>query len=177
MTSHAWVRSSLLALLLAGGSAASAQEAAAPRYSADDLAAILKPRELTRSLLAGEGPAPGEPGSGVVPDLSILFPFNSAELTPDARAQLDELGQALQREDMRDFGFLIGGHTDVIGSDSFNDDLSRRRAAAVASYLSDSFGIERRRLEAVGYGERELADPANPTSGQNRRVEIRTGAP
>jgi hypothetical protein len=91
----------LLALVLAaavGTGAALAQERE-PAFSADDLIRILKPVELgaTRSLSPGTGPTPepGTAGSGLLPDLKVLFPFNSAELTVDTRRQLDELGQAL----------------------------------------------------------------------------------
>ena len=152
-------------------------------YTADELAAILN-RDAgsaaitdpvtTRGLTAGQGTEAGAPGSGVVPDLRVTFAFGSADLTPQARAQLDELGQALQMDALRSFRFRVSGHTDAVGSDQYNEWLSQERAASVASYLASQHGIESQRLEAIGFGEREMADPQDPSSGVNRRVEIRT---
>lgn len=162
--------------------------AATPSYSADELASILKPGGgggiRTRSLRPGQGSGEGAganavanagaAGSGVVPDLKIQFGLNSADLTRGAKATLDELGKAMQRDDLRTLRFQVAGHTDAKGSDKANEELSRRRAASVAAYLRDGFGIERDRLEAIGYGEKAPIDPKNPTSAANRRVEVRT---
>jgi outer membrane protein OmpA-like peptidoglycan-associated protein len=144
--------------------------------SADEFAAILAPttRIRTRSLVAGEGVEPGEPGSGVVPDLKIQFGSNSADLSPDARATLDALAEAMNREELRELRFEVAGHTDAKGSDKYNQELSRRRAASVVGYLAEDRGVGGGRLRAVGYGESRLVDPANPNSGANRRVEVRT---
>ena len=154
----------------------------APTYTADELAAILSrnaeppasPTVTTRGLTAGTGTEAGAPGSGVVPDLRVTFAFGSANLTPSARAQLDELAQALQTDALRSARFQISGHTDAVGSDQYNEWLSQERAAAVASYLSSERGVESQRLQPVGMGEQQMADPQDPTSGVNRRVEIRT---
>lgn len=149
-----------------------------PAFSAGDLIRILKPAELgaTRSLSPGTGPAPepGTAGSGLLPDLKVLFPFNSAELTPDTRRQLDELGRALASNELASFRFELAGHTDAVGSDTYNDELSAKRAAAVAGYLERQFGIEPQRLEPRGYGKSRLLDVAEPASARNRRVEIVT---
>ena len=158
-----------------------------PSYSADELASILKPGGgiRTRSLRAGQGTSDGAAsanaganagaaGSGIVPDLKIQFGLNSAELTRGAKATLDELGKALQRDDLRSLRFRVAGHTDAKGSDKANEELSRRRAASVVAYLQQGFGIEGERLEAVGFGEKELMDWKNPNNSANRRVEVRT---
>ena len=144
-----------------------------PTFNADELAAILAPVR-TRGLTAGAGIEPGSPGSGVVPDLKVRFGFDSAEIDPGAKAQLDELGRALQTEALRSYRFRIAGHTDAAGSDQYNEWLSQQRASAVASYLMDQHGVTSDRLQAQGLGERELADPQNPRAGANRRVEVRT---
>ncbi len=178
----------LLALVLAASACngtAPAQERE-PAFSADDLVSILKPAvprrgstRGTRSLSPATGaeeprPAPGTPGSGLVPDLRVLFPFNSAELTPGTRRQLDELGRALTSDELAPFRFELAGHTDAVGSDAYNADLSARRAKAVADYLESRYGIDPQRLEPRGYGKARLLDPAAPTSGRNRRVEVVT---
>lgn len=166
---------SALGLVLGGGSAWA--QANAPAYSTEQLIGILKPKlGATRSLSPGTGaaPPPGSTGSGLLPDLRILFPFNSAELTPDTIQQLDRLGSALQSGDLMTFRFEIGGHTDAAGPDGYNEGLSERRAAAVTGYLEQTYGIDSARLEPRGYGKSQLIDPANPTSARNRRVEVKT---
>lgn len=142
-------------------------------YGADDLVAILRPMK-TRSLTPGSGPQPGALGSGVVPDLAIHFGFNSAELTPEARAQLDELAEALKSDALATFSFQINGHTDAAGSERYNEWLSQERASSVVSYLTEEHGIDAARLEAAGFGERQLVDAGEPMAQANRRVEVRT---
>lgn len=142
-------------------------------YRADDLRAILTPVR-TRSLTAGSGPEPGQPGSGVVPDLKITFEFGSAKLTPQAIAQLDELAVAMKDDMLKTFRFEVNGHTDAVGSDKYNSWLSGERAASVANYLTDQHGIDPSRLDAEGWGETTLAMPEDPKHWSNRRVEIKT---
>lgn len=166
----------VLALLLGFGSAWSQEHS--PAYTKDNLVGILKPDlGATRSLSPSTGTSavtPGTTGSGLLPDLKILFPFNSAELTQDTLLQLDELGAALQSNDLLTYRFEIAGHTDAAGPDGYNDGLSERRAAAVTGYLEQTYGIDSQRLQARGYGKRQLIDPGNPTGARNRRVEIKT---
>lgn len=171
--------------LAAGG--AFAQEVG-PALSADELARVLAPaaaavadagRPRTRGLRPGgevvaAAPAPGTAGSGVVPDLRLLFPYDSAELTPATRARLDELGRALKKDALKGYGFEIAGHTDAAGEDRYNMGLSRRRAEAVVGYLGKAHRVGKGRLESRGYGETALAVPAEPASARNRRVEVRT---
>ena len=105
-------------------------------------------------------------------DMRIQFEFGSAELTPDAKKVLDELGAALQSEELEAFEFSLVGHTDAVGSDADNLALSQSRAQAVKDYLIGQFGIDSARLSASGVGESDLADPSDPASGANRRVVI-----
>ncbi len=67
----------------------------------------------------------------------------------------------------------VAGHADARGSDSYNMDLSQRRALSVSNYLG-SHGVEPARLNAIGFGEtRPVGDNATASGqGQNRRVEI-----
>jgi len=110
----------------------------------------------------------------VAPSISfqIEFEFDSAELTPSARAQLDELAEALNSTQLAPFAFQINGHTDAVGPESYNETLSSRRAEAVKDYLMSRHGISAARLEARGLGERALLDASNPDAAVNRRVEI-----
>ncbi|MGR8931748.1 MAG: OmpA family protein [Gammaproteobacteria bacterium] len=104
--------------------------------------------------------------------LQILFDYDSAELTPTAKAQLKPIGNALASGELKGLKFKIEGHTDIIGSNDYNIDLSRRRALAVEQHLIDEYGIAPSALEIEGKGETGLADASNPTSEVNRRVRI-----
>jgi outer membrane protein OmpA-like peptidoglycan-associated protein len=106
--------------------------------------------------------------------LNVLFAVNSAELTPQARRLLDELGRALTSADLSPYRFRIEGHTDTTGSADYNMILSERRAQAVRDYLVQQFGISRTRLETVGLGQTRLAVPTgdNVNEPRNRRVHI-----
>lgn len=173
--------SGLLAVMLLSSADGSAQGRVG--YTAEQLIQMLKPAPAspavprTRGLrpVAGSGPGSSEgPAVGVVPDLQIMFAFNSADLTPEAKLLLDELGRALVSDELQRFRFRVAGYTDAVGGDAFNRSLSARRARSVVEYLTQSYGISTARLEALGLGESQLADPSNPSSAVNRRVEIRT---
>lgn len=105
-------------------------------------------------------------------DMRIQFEFGSARLTDSAKAVLNELGAALQSEQLAAYQFSLVGHTDAVGSEAANLKLSQARAASVKDYLIGQFHIDPVRLDASGVGESDLADPANPNSGLNRRVVI-----
>lgn len=105
-------------------------------------------------------------------DLTIFFAYDSAELLPEALPQVDALGEALRSPELLPHAFLIAGHTDAVGSASYNLDLSYRRALAVADYLVAYHGIDPARLVPHGWGEEYLKLPSDPGSGANRRVEV-----
>ncbi len=113
---------------------------------------------------------PDKPNPAI--DLTVEFAFDSAELTEQARAQLDELGWALHDGQLRTGRFALYGHTDAVGSDAYNLDLSRRRAEAVGRYLVRQFRIDRQRLALEGFGERRLKNRDTPFAAENRRVEV-----
>ncbi len=95
---------------------------------------------------------------------TVNFAFNSAQLDDAARATLRE--QANWIRQFPEVRFKVYGHTDAVGSDSYNKTLGRRRANAVVSYLS-SQGISRKRLQAVvSFGE---AQPLIVSQGRERR--------
>ncbi len=106
--------------------------------------------------------------------LSVHFAHDSAELSEQALAQLNPLGEALKSEQLAAFSFAIDGHTDASGSEQYNMTLSQRRALAVGNYLYANYGVDATRLNLTGKGESELYDAAQPRSGLNRRVQITT---
>ncbi|MGU3286056.1 OmpA family protein [Methylobacterium mesophilicum] len=107
-------------------------------------------------------------------DLRVNFDYNSANLTPSARSNLDEFARALSDPALASAQFVVEGHTDGTGSDAFNLDLSMRRARSVVDFLT-AHGIPTARLEAKGYGKlKPLVQDS--FSSQNRRVETRLRA-
>lgn len=102
----------------------------------------------------------------------IQFAWNSAQLAPDAYRLLDTLADALQDAALADKIVQIEGHTDSTGSSAYNHRLSSQRALAVQRYLHTAHGIPLSRIPAVGKGESELYDPAQPHSPINRRVQF-----
>ncbi len=123
---------------------------------------------ITRGLRVEASDPP--PATGV--QFKVQFAFGSAELTDEARAVLNELGTALNSDQLSPYRFRITGHTDAVGENRFNLSLSEQRARAVQNYLATNFGISRSRLESVGLGETMLLVPENPSADANRRVEI-----
>ena len=105
-------------------------------------------------------------------DLNVPFEYNSSHLAPEAVLQLEQLGNALLRDELSDFRFEIVGHTDSSGSADYNRSLSERRAESVRAFLIDK-GVAADRLDWTGYGEDEPLLPDDPGNPSNRRVEIR----
>lgn len=105
-------------------------------------------------------------------DLEIYFEYNSSAVTPDAEPELMKLGRVLTSSDLKGGVFLIGGHTDAKGSDSYNQGLSERRAASVKRFLRDRFDLPEDALVTAGYGEEELKNKDDPYAAENRRVQI-----
>jgi len=100
----------------------------------------------------------------------LLFGFDSDVVKGDARSNLNELARSLEKYD--ETNLLIVGHTDAVGTDSYNLDLSDRRAESAARYLK-SRGVQRR-IETAGRGEREPVASNESDRGRqrNRRVEV-----
>ena len=68
--------------------------------------------------------------------------------------------------------FLIAGHTDAAGTDSYNQSLSERRAEAVKIFLAQQFKLSSDQLVAIGFGKSQLKNTGNPLAAENRRVQI-----
>ena len=103
----------------------------------------------------------------------INFNFDSASIRSDSYALLDEFGKAFNKG-LREGVFIVAGHTDSKGTDSYNLDLSKRRAQAVADYLIYRHNIDPERLLVQGYGENiPIADnKLEEGRAKNRRVEF-----
>ena len=101
----------------------------------------------------------------------ILFDFNSSSLRPESQQTLADLASNFRN--YPDEQVTIEGHTDSVGTPSYNQTLSEQRASAVSSYLSTE-GVPSARITSIGYGEtRPKASNDTPEGRQlNRRVEI-----
>jgi outer membrane protein OmpA-like peptidoglycan-associated protein len=102
-------------------------------------------------------------------DLLVNFEFNSDQLTQAAKDNLNQFAKALQDPRLKGEDFEIDGHTDAVGAEVYNQDLSERRAHAVVSYLATQ-GVDTSTLTAKGFGKTKPR-VANPYSAENRRVE------
>jgi outer membrane protein OmpA-like peptidoglycan-associated protein len=105
-------------------------------------------------------------------DLEITFDYNSANISAKAKPAVEALGKALTDPDLKGSTFVVAGHTDAVGGENYNQDLSERRADAIKQYLVEKFGIAGTDLVTVGYGKAKLKDPSAPASGVNRRVQV-----
>ena len=147
------------------------------RPSADQIVKSLTPVDEPQSnfpatkgiRIEGQRPRTENPPSI---DLEVNFEYDSANLTPDARIVLDNLGKALTDPALKASRFLVAGHTDAAGGDAYNLALSARRAQAVADYLQREHAIPSSRLRIEGYGKSKLLDATNPLSAINRRVQV-----
>ena len=107
-------------------------------------------------------------------NLEIVFASGSTDLTPQAVAVLNQLGEALTNSQLAAYHFKIVGHTDTTGDAATNLSLSQQRAQAVEAYLNSKFGVADARLQATGVGEADLLVQTPPQTPElrNRRVEI-----
>jgi outer membrane protein OmpA-like peptidoglycan-associated protein len=132
-------------------------------------------------------PRPGEdlpteirqtPRGVVVTFRELLFAFDSAELNAKARREIERMAFVLSHPQAVARLVVLEGHADSIGTDAYNDDLSRRRAEAVAQELV-ARGVRRDRLGIESFGKRRPVAPNTLSDGRdnppgralNRRVE------
>lgn len=145
-------------------------------------------RVIRISFPPGAAPAGGGDGGGPAPNLEqtlaregrfdtygIYFDFGSAALRPESDQALQAIADALKKNPA--WTLRLVGHTDGIGADAFNLDLSRRRAAAARDALVARHGIAAGRLGSDGLGARQPKAPNRTLDGRalNRRVELVRG--
>src|SRR5262245_27239092 len=104
-------------------------------------------------------------------DSGLLFDFDSDALRPETRSNLRKLAQSLDKYPGTDL--LVAGHTDAVGSQSYNQGLSERRSRSAGNYLV-SQGVSSSRLRTKGLGETEPVATNDTEAGRqaNRRVEV-----
>lgn len=104
--------------------------------------------------------------------LPVRFAFNSAQIVPSARPQLDALAEGIKLLPPGQ-PVVIEGHTDASGPDEYNRALSVRRAFVVKQYLVRVHGIEAARLRDTGFGKERPIGGIDPHAAENRRVQFR----
>ena len=105
-------------------------------------------------------------------DMEIKFDFNSASISQASVPAVQQLGEALSDPKLQGLTFIVSGHTDAVGGEAFNQDLSERRADTIKKYLVDNYHIAAGDLVTVGYGKTHLKDPDHPDAAVNRRVQV-----
>ena len=105
-------------------------------------------------------------------DLEIQFDYNSADISKNSVSAVQELGKALSDASLKGSTFVVAGHTDAIGGEAYNQDLSERRADTIKRYLTEKYGIAGSNLVTVGYGKTKPKDPNAPMDPTNRRVQV-----
>jgi outer membrane protein OmpA-like peptidoglycan-associated protein len=152
-------------------------------YTEEDLANALFRKTPTDTRARGIGPAqpaqpppapPSERPQRTSITLNVFFEFNSDKILPDYYRDLDKLGNVLTAPEYSATRVQVEGHTDIIGSDSYNLRLSERRAESVKQYLVQRFQIPSDRLVVRGFGkDQPIASNATPDGrDKNRRVEV-----
>jgi outer membrane protein OmpA-like peptidoglycan-associated protein len=126
-----------------------------------------------RKQLQGTGVSVTRNGDNLVLNMpgNVTFKTGSSDLNPDFFKVLDSVGLVLKEYDKT--LVIIAGHTDNVGSDQMNQDLSQKRAISVGQYLAGR-GVSDTRMMINGFGEsRPVASNDSPEGRtQNRRVEL-----
>jgi outer membrane protein OmpA-like peptidoglycan-associated protein len=184
MTRHPDMTRYLSALVLAIGAALVAPHARAEKVIVYREGQLVQPQDVanvlgnTRSIrLLDDAPAappakarPQAKAEATALSLPVRFDFDSTEILPSARAQLDALAAGIK---LLPSGRIVTvqGHTDATGSDEYNLELSQERAVAVRDYLVQHHGIDPARLKTVGYGKQRPIE-SDPYAAVNRRVQF-----
>ena len=132
---------------------------------------LLENRRLIDDLRRGGADA-RETDRGVVVNLpDVLFDFDKASLTREARDTVEEIARVARS--VHDRRIAVEGHTDSVGAMSYNQKLSEDRAHSVGEALARA-GIPKRQMAVRGYGETRPTASNNTESGRrrNRRVEV-----
>ena len=156
-----WIGTGVFAALLVVSTAAANAEEHAPLYTKPP-----SPQVLAAHLF---GPSQRTGYFG----MRIQFAFDSDALRAESLPLLDSVGRMMSLPESAGRSVMVEGHTDGVGSATYNDGLSLRRAEAVVSYLTESFDLPRERFAVSGRGERELLEPENPGADVNRRAVFR----
>lgn len=122
--------------------------------------------------LAGDNRTVTQEARGLIVSLpGILFDFDKATLRAETISTLEQVAAVLREYPTLEI--RVEGHTDDVGSESYNQDLSERRALAVRDFLVDS-GMAPSQVQSAGFGESLPVAPNSSPEGRqrNRRVDL-----
>lgn len=151
-------------------------ESAAPAVQFETLVLDLDQKKVVVSQTPPPAPpkydAPNPPSTGkvVLPSVAITieFDYDSDRVRGDQRTKINSLIAALNDPALAGTSYAVVGHTDAVGSESYNCDLSLRRAASVTRMLET--GYVNVPVYPVGWGEFVLKNEYDPRAAENRRV-------
>jgi len=138
-------------------------------------ALYVKPQPLTRGLSVGAPQVDPAVKAKEANFLASVRNRRTRSLSLGEREEIAEIAATKPKIDLEiqfDYNSAAIGHTDAIGSDAFNQDLSERRADTIKRYLVDNYHIATGELVTVGYGKSKLKNAQNPTDPINRRVQV-----
>ena len=118
--------------------------------------------------MASMGPSSTQRG---LVDLQMTFPNASWSLTNEDKMTANTLTEVLMEPGNAAKLVEIGGHTNSVGGEAYNQDLSQKRAEAVKAYLVAN-GVPADRLKTVGYGSGQPVPGTDPAAPENRRVML-----
>ena len=133
--------------------------------------ALCPPRPVAAAPVVAPAVAPPPTHYKYCVNLKIEFDIDRAVIRPEYRGEVARVGDFMKKYPSTTA--VIEGHTDNVGSESYNMELSQRRAQSVVDDLVQNFGIDPSRLSAKGYGfSRPIADNATEAGRQqNRRID------
>ncbi|MGD2138472.1 MAG: OmpA family protein [Gammaproteobacteria bacterium] len=127
-----------------------------------------------------KAPPPPPPPAPVYETVTLsakaLFDFDKSNLKPEGKAALDAVADKIRAKGASVVDIDIIGHTDSIGTEEYNQDLSLRRATSVRDYIV-SMGVDPSIIDVSGRGELEpvASNATKEGRAQNRRVDVRIG--
>jgi OOP family OmpA-OmpF porin len=141
----------------------------------DGVTTAYEVQQLARVVFVGPAPLPpvaaAGPCAGVMRLRGVEFGFDKDEITDESKPVLDVAVEWLAG--CPEIRITVGGHSDAIGSEAYNNALSYRRAHATRDYFVEG-GLDASRLEVEGFGESLPITPNDSVEGRarNRRVEL-----
>jgi outer membrane protein OmpA-like peptidoglycan-associated protein len=131
---------------------------------------------MVEEVMVEETPMPEPAAEAVRVELDVKFDFDKAQVKEGSFADIKNLADFMAQYPQTTT--VVEGHTDSIGTDTYNQGLSERRANAVRDVLVNQYGVNSSRVNSVGYGEtRPVADNATDAGRAiNRRVEAEVEA-
>lgn len=107
-------------------------------------------------------------------DLTVNFEFDSDRIEAQGHAQVLEIATALKSTELAEQRVMIEGHTDNVGNDKYNVDLSYRRSITVMRALTEQYRIDHSRVQVKGFGEARPVADNDTDAGRaiNRRVTL-----